>query len=272
MEPSGQEVVIAPAASPAASPAAPAEEPKAPAAPAEVEAPAKEKVEGEEQHRSRAYRRLDRWRTRAIEAEARLKAWQETQGKPAERLQPEPGSDAPKREQFDSYEEFIRADAKFYAARAADESARKVLDESKKKDEQQRTQGEHERVSKEWNARVEKARDALEDFDEVCAESEAVVTEPMSKAILESDQGALIAYHLAKNPAEAERISKLSPSKQAAEIVALEAKVAKPVKQPSSAPAPINPVGQKSEVEKDPAKMTDAEFAAMRKRQIAQRR
>lgn len=274
MEQAAQEVVQAPAASPAASPAAPAEEQQAPAASPETEAPEK-KTEGEEQHRSRAYRRLDRWRQRAIEAETRYKLLLEQQGqaKQAERQQPEQGSDEPKREQFDTYEEFIRADAKYHAEKAADVRARKVLDDSKKRDEQQRTQGEHERVTREWNAKVEKARDALDDFDEVCAESESPVTQAMSAAILESEHGALIAYHLAKNPAEAERISKLSPSKQAAAIVALEDKVKAPAKQPSSAPEPIKPVGQKgAEVQKDPSQMTDAEFAAMRRKQIAARR
>lgn len=225
-----------------------------------------EKKEGEEQHRSRNYRRLDRWRTRAIEAEARLKAFQEFQGKPAERQQApqQEGGDEPKREQYGSYEEFIEARAEWKAEKKAAEAARKVIDESQKKTEGERTRSEQERVVKEWNAKVEKARDEIEDFDEVCAESEAPITAPMAAAIQESDVGARIAYHLAKNPAEAERISKLSPSKQAAAIVALEEKVAKPAKQPSKAPAPIDPVGQRAEVQKDPAKMTQAEFNAWR--------
>lgn len=232
-----------------------------------------QKPEGEAEHRSRAYRRLDRWRTRAIEAETQLKVLRETQGKPAERQQPpESGSDAPKREQFETYEEFIRAEARHYAKIEAREEAKREREESRKSDEQTRAKSEQDRVQRDWNAKCDKARDAVEDFDEVCAESEAVVTQAMSSAILESDHGALIAYHLAKNPAEAERISKLPPSKQAAAIVALEEKVTKPAKRPSSAPEPINPVGQKGkEVEKDPSQMTDKEFADWRKRQIAQR-
>lgn len=270
MELSAPEVVIAPAATPAASPAAPAEEQQAPAAKAEVEAPAQQKVEGEEQHRSRAYRRLDRWRTRAIEAETRYRLLQEqqTQGKSVDRQQPVvDGSDEPKREQYPdlSYEQFVEKRAEW----RADKTARKVLEEDRKKTDSARTQGENERISREWNARVEKARDLYEDFDEVCAESEAVVTPSMSAAILESEEGALIARHLAKNPAEAERISKLSPSKQAAAIVALEEKVKVPVKQPSNAPAPINPVGQKgAEVEKDPTKMSQAEYNAWRRKSL----
>lgn len=226
-----------------------------------------EKKEGEEQHRSRAYRRLDRWRSRAIEAEARLKAYQELQGsRPAERQQAQQeGSDEPKREQFGSYEEFIEAKAEWKAERKAAEAARKVLEESQKRAESERTKGEQQRIERDWSAKLEKARDAIEDFDEVCAESEAIVTPPMADAIRESDQAGFLAYYLAKNPDEAERISKLSPSRQVAAIVALEEKVSKPAKKPSNAPAPITPVGQKAEVTKDPAKMTQAEFNAWRR-------
>lgn len=232
-----------------------------------------EKAESEEKHRSRAYRRLDRWRQRAIEAEARLKVFQEVQGsstqsKPAQ----EQASDEPKRDQFGSYEEFIEARAAWRAEKTAEEKVRKALEENRRNSEQERTKGEQEKLTRAWNAQLDKARDEIEDFDEVCAESEAIVTPKMSEAILESDKGAMIAYYLAKNPGEAERISKLAPSKQVAAIVALEDKVGKPAKQPSKAPEPIKPVGQKAEVEKDPSKMSDAEFAEWRRKQIARRR
>lgn len=239
--------------------------------------PASEVAQGakdsEEKHPSRAFRRLDKWRQRAIAAEAEAKLLRELRGgeapsKPAEA----PASDEPKRDQFGTYEEFIEARATWKAEAAAEKKARSVLDESRKSTEQARAKGEQDKLSRQWNAQVDKARDEVEDFDEVCAESEAVVTAKMSEAILESDKGAFIAYYLAKNPGEAERISKLSPSKQVAAIVGLEDKVTKPAKQPSKAPEPIQPVGQKAEVAKDPNKMSDKEFAEWRKKQIAQRR
>lgn len=228
------------------------------------------KVETEEKHPSRAYRRMDRWRQRAIEAEAVLKAereFRQVQSKPAET----PVSDEPKREQFGTYEEFIEARATFKAEKAADDRVNKRLDEHQKKTEQQRTKGEQEKFSKAWNAQIEKARDQIDDFDEVTAESEAPITAPMAGAIQESDKGALIAYHLAKNSKEAERISKLSPSKQVAAIVALEDKVAQPAKTPSKAPEPITPVGTKVEVEKDPSKMSQSEFNAWRRKSLARK-
>jgi hypothetical protein len=156
--------------------------------------------------------------------------------------------------------------ATYRAEKAAEARARKVLDEHSNSERAAKTKGEQEAKVREWNTQIERARDDLEDFDEVCQYSQAVVTEPMSLAIMESEKGALIAYYLAKNPQEAERISKLSPSKQAAAIVTLEEKVARPAKQPSQAPEPITPVGTKTEIQKDPSKMSQAEFNAWRRK------
>ncbi|MHB1326873.1 MAG: hypothetical protein ACYC2K_01605 [Gemmatimonadales bacterium] len=232
------------------------------------------KVETEEtpqKRESRRARQLNRERERRIAAETELRIYREQQ---ARQQQPKeaPADDSPRREQFDTYEEYIEARATHRAEKAAEERARKVIDESKKGESEAKQRETQERQAREWNARIEKARDAVEDFDEVCSESEAVVTQPMAAAIQESDQGALIAYYLAKNPAEAERISKLSASKQAAAIVGLEEKVAKPTKQLSKAPDPINPVGKKADVaNKDPAKMTDEEYAKWRQERRARR-
>jgi hypothetical protein len=224
------------------------------------------KVETEEtpqRRESRRQRQLNRERERRIAAETELRLLREAR---QERQQPQqPVDDAPKREQFDTYEEYLRADARYIAAKEAKETARKEAENLRRERESERSKETQSKQLQEWNAKIEKARDAVEDFDEVCAESDAVITPPMASAIQESDQGALIAYYLAKNPDEAERISKLSPSRQAAAIVTLEDKVAKPAKKPSKAPAPINPVGTKVEVGKDPAKMSQAEYNEWRR-------
>lgn len=207
-------------------------------------------TETPQKRESRRQRKLTRERDARIAAETELRLLKEAQAR-TER-QPAPADDgAPKREQFQTYEEFIEARADWRAEQRASETVRKALEESKKSETESKTRAEQDKTAKEWNAKVDTARDDIEDFDEVCAESQAVVTQPMSAAILESDKGAHIAYYLAKNPQEAERISKLSPSKQAAAIVALEDKVARPAKRPSNAPAPISPVGKRGAPESE---------------------
>ncbi len=207
----------------------------------EVETP-----ETEEKRKSRAARRFDRIRERAIAAETELRLLKE-RAIPAQAAKPEPESDEPTRDKYGTYEEFIEARADYRAQKTAAKIAEDTLRKAVEEDQKARAHETQEKSAKEWSKRIDTARDDIDDFDEVCAESEAVVTPAMSYAMMESDKGAHIAYFLAKNPAEAERISKLSNSKQAAAIVALEEKVAKPVKTPSNAPAPIKPVGVKSD-------------------------
>lgn len=68
----------------------------------------------------------------------------------------------------------------------------------------------------------------------------------MAEAIIDSDQASKLALHLVNNPDDASRIAGLSPSRQAAEIGKLEARLSAVVaKKPSNAPAPISPVGAK---------------------------
>jgi hypothetical protein len=85
--------------------------------------------------------------------------------------------------------------------------------------------------------------DKYPDFEDKF-ESARYITQAMAQAILESEDRADVAYALFSDQAEAWRISKLSPLRQAAEIGKLEAKLSiTPPKKPSSAPAPITPTG-----------------------------
>ncbi len=222
---------------------APTEVKEAPAETTKVEAPEAEQKETEEQQRSRQWRRLDRWRQRAIAAEERERIRQEMDQAKLKPAPKEAGDGEPTRDKYGTYEEFIEARAEWKAEQAADRRLREAIE----RDQESRVHESREKQAKEWNGKIESARKEIEDFDDVCSDSDAPVTQAMSTAIMESDRGAHISYYLAKNPEEAERISKLTPSKQMAAIVALEEKVAKPVKTPSKAPAPITPVSGKSD-------------------------
>ena len=87
-----------------------------------------------------------------------------------------------------------------------------------------------------------------EDFEEVVRDDSVKITPAMRDAIFELDDldtQTELAYYLGKNPKEALRISRLSPIRQVSAIGKLEATLSTkpaPVKRPSAAPAPINPV------------------------------
>ena len=208
-----------------------------------------------EKRESRSRRRFNRERDRRIAAETELrllKESQQPQARPAQQQQEErqEGTDpqAPTREQFASYEEFIRADATYNARKEATKAAREVIEAGNRKQSETQNQQSAQKAREAWEKQLEAARDEIEDFDDVIKESDTTYTPAMGAAILESDHGARLSYYLAQHPEEASRIAKLKPSRQAAEIVALESKVAKPAKAPSKAPAPIDPVGGKDAV------------------------
>lgn len=94
---------------------------------------------------------------------------------------------------------------------------------------------------------IEKVSDKYTDFEEVAFNPNLPITDVMRDAIFSVDDGAEVAYHLGTNPAEARRISGLSPIQQAAEIGRISARLAAnpTVKKTSNAPAPISPVKTK---------------------------
>ena len=157
----------------------------------------------------------------------------------------------PKREQFETYEAYIEARADWRADRKVEERLNKQRDD----DARDRTAAEQQKLEKQFRERAQVAAKGIEDFEDVMEASEAPMTRAMAEAILTSDVGPNLAYHLAKNPEEAERIAALPAARQAAEIGKLEAKLAaeppKETKKPSKAPDPIKPVGARSTVADD---------------------
>lgn len=104
---------------------------------------------------------------------------------------------------------------------------------------------------------AQRMRELVEDFNERSAEAAAKIpdfaevvskateaTHPVSQVvgqlILESDKGALLQYHFAKNPADLRRINELSPLSAAREVGKIEARLslAKPTTS-TKAPPPV---------------------------------
>jgi hypothetical protein len=189
-----------------------------------------EKLEAAEQRAIEAERR-------AAELEARLA------GKPAadsaKDAKPGSGDDAkptrPKIDEFDSYEAFLAADAEY-----VDKLTDWKLDQREKKRaaeaERKAAESKQSTAVQAYTERAEKLRAKHADFDEALEEIEDVqFTKSFQAALVESEIGPEIAYHLAKNRAEAERLGKLSidnPIAAIRELGKLEAKLA-----PSPAPA-----------------------------------
>jgi hypothetical protein len=114
---------------------------------------------------------------------------------------------------------------------------------------QQREQEAQQKIIQSWAQKVQEAKAELPDFDDLVASSDVVVNNAVRDAILESDVGPKILYHLAENNDLAKKIASLSPNAALREIGKLEAKFeAKPETTQtapvvrSKAPTPIQPI------------------------------
>jgi len=113
---------------------------------------------------------------------------------------------------------------------------------------------------------IEGGRAKYPDYDEsIKALPYSVMNEEMLVAVLETDNPVDVSYHLAKNPAEAERISKLPFIKKAMELGRLETKISQVSKPTSQAPPPPTPVGGRTPARKTESAMTMEEWLEARR-------
>ena len=137
-------------------------------------------------------------------------------------------------------------DAFEYAKALAEYTADKRIAEMKQEEAKAKEATERQKVIDQWTQKVQKAKADLPDFDDIVASSEVVVNDDIRDAILESDVGPQILYHLAENDEIAKKIAGLSPKQALREIGKLEARFEKtePAQTvaKSKAPAPISPI------------------------------
>ena len=148
-------------------------------------------------------------------------------------------------------------DAFEYAEALAEWSAENALLNRDKAEAERKVQDERQQVIKSWNDRLVNVKADLPDYDEMIASaSDITVNDAIRDAMLESEQGPRILYHLAENPELAEKLNTLSTVSALREIGKLEAKFeasetpkdakteaeTKPSIARSKAPAPISPL------------------------------
>jgi len=197
---------------------------------------------------------------RAELAEKALKEMQES--KPTE------SASKPVLDDYDTYEEHQEAlvDWKIDQRALAKESQQNMQTKAEQKAETQAT------VESSAAFLIAEGNAAHPDFTQVAGSiSPLVMTNEMVMALAESEQGAEVAYHLGKNPAEAAKLENLNPVQMGRALARLETVLSQKSATTTKAPEPIAPSGSKASVKKDPAKMTDNEFAQWRRNQISQR-
>ena len=148
----------------------------------------------------------------------------------------------PKPEQF--------TDAFEYAEALAEYSAEAALANRDKQDAEKRAAVEQAKLIKGWETRLKATKAEIPDFAEMVESSTVTVSDAIRDAILESDIGPRILYHLAENEDFALKLNEMPPITAIREIGKLEARLEKPAESVQSvqsvtrskAPAPISPI------------------------------
>lgn len=248
--------------------------------PPEGEAPAEPQQETTEQQEARKQskfqRRLDRQKTARIEAETEARILREERDTLRAKLdaQSKPqGTEEPKRENFDSDDAFLKAFIRHEARAEVAERSKSDREAQQGREQQTQAQQGTEKVAKDWGERETAFQAATKDYEAVVGpfvdDELQSFSKPARMAIVESEVGPALLYHLAQNPDEADRIAKLSPVRQAAELGKLEAKVSMPAKRTTNAPPPAAHTSGGKTATTDLARMSQEEYEAHRKTQGA---
>ena len=210
--------------------------------------------------REQARQEAERERQARIELEQRIRDLEaKNNPQPVVDLETEPTPD-----QFrDAYE---------YAKALAEFSAEKAIRERDRQEAERKAAEERSKTLEAWNKRQQEIMTELPDYEAMIASSDVVISDQVRDAILESEQGPRILYHLAENPELAEDLKKLSVSAALRKIGKLEASFERkpepaPVANKSRAPAPISPLkgtGVISDLA-DPDKMSYQQWREARK-------
>jgi len=159
-------------------------------------------------------------------------------------------------------------DAFEYAKALAEWSAEQALLNRDKQEAERKANEERQKLIQSWQTKLEQAKATLPDYEEMIASSDVVVNDDIRDAILESDVGPQILYHLAENPEIAKKITGGSTRQALRELGKLEARLeAKqpetkridPVVARSKAPEPISPIRAANSVP-DVGMSTDGKF------------
>jgi hypothetical protein len=250
----------------------PAAQEPAPEQPADAQAgeqeQAPERQEGEDEGRFK--RRLDRWKTRAIQAEERLRAIEEARQRetPAPAAK-EDGKPDPVKYDFGADDPKYTADLLKWEIR--EERRNEDREAERLAIEAMRTERTEERLDLVRES-VEAAKARFPDFDALVAKHGQAVQLPpaMLEIVAETGDPAGAVYWLLQNPATANKLAEQAAANPVAAAIRLANGMAsgKSRAAPSKAPPPIEPVTAAGSAGFDPSKLSDSEWIAWRNKQV----
>lgn len=164
----------------------------------------------------------------------------------------------PKLENFQKYEDYLDARADWSASQRIKAMQADQIKQQQAYQQQQAIYEQH-RQSLEQQAKLRtmttEAEKKYPDFYEKVFDESVSIPPLVGQALLDSEKGQDLMYYLATNKAEADRIAKLSPSRQLVELGKLESNL--PTIQKSKAPTPVTPVNGRKATASDGPRDTD---------------
>ena len=146
------------------------------------------------------------------------------------------------------------SDAFEYAEALAEWSAENALKTRDRQEIEKKQQVERDKAMQSWQTKLASTKASMPDYDAMIASSDVSVSDQVREAILDSDIGPALLYHLAENPDVAALLASKSAASALRELGKIEARLSsdKPAERSSkaadtapkisSAPAPISPL------------------------------
>lgn len=181
----------------------------------------------------------------------------------------EPEADPrPKLEEFEYDEDRYAEALDDWYTRQNQRAAQQARAQEFQQEAQRKAQKAQETMIQTFQERSNEFAEEHEDYYQTIQNPAFVQGQAMTQAILTSENGPALAYHLGKNTQVANEINNMPPAQALMELGKLEAKLSQHVAPKSSkAPDPIKPVGDKAPVEKDPETMSTTEYRRWRQKQ-----
>ena len=164
--------------------------------------------------------RIDEVTRARRQAEREAEYWRNEALKSREPQAPQPQQQTQDDEPNPENYAYGEGDAQFIRDLARYETRREFAAQAR----QQQAQTAAQTVEQDWNKRQQDFAKSAPDYFEAI-DGDWPCSETMADAIRTSDDGAAVAYHLAKNPDEAHRLAGLNPLAQVREIGRLEARL-----------------------------------------------
>lgn len=218
-----------------------------------------------EDHRNGFQKRIDRFNKKLAEREAEIEYWKKAalQQKPelAQPAQTQQNTGKPVLSDFDNIEDFTEAVTEY-------------------KIQQRELQAKKQTTITTYKQRAIEFAKQNPDYDDALEDTSHIPVQPeIHEVIIESEVGPQIAYHLAKNPAEIERLNALPAHRRLIELGKLEGALAAkkaPTNVPKATKAapPVKAVSGAAPTKKDitDPSLSQAEYRAMRTAQLGKRR